>query len=222
MPDVTSNHALPYSAGTDSAESIDESMEDLAKRLDDIIVVHDAGTLAARPVSTPESPGIAGRIYRIASGADEGDVYFDYGTGWTLISFERDTVTVKRNADLTIDGSGYTDVSFDSEIEDSNSLYSAGTPNRVTIQRPGVYSIGIYGYAIPTTPTVLEVRRYDSSDNPLGSPLVLVGGGSSFYLADAGLARLDDGDYLKLSGRESGSGSAYLDWIEMTVTRVNV
>lgn len=43
-------------------------------------VMYGVGTLAARPTSTPGSPGIGGRIYKATDGS--GLLYYDYGTGW--------------------------------------------------------------------------------------------------------------------------------------------
>jgi len=44
--------------------------------------VADQGTLASRPTSTPESPGLFARLYRVASGPRAGQVDFDHGSGW--------------------------------------------------------------------------------------------------------------------------------------------
>lgn len=86
MSDVTTNHSIPYLEGTDPAADVDLGMQNMAEHLDGIIVVHDSGTLASRPVSTVGTPGIQGRMYRVTSGADAGIVYFDTGTGWVPFS----------------------------------------------------------------------------------------------------------------------------------------
>jgi microcystin-dependent protein len=45
--------------------------------------IYGQGTLAARPVSSPGTPGIQGRIYYTT---DEGLLYYDYGTGWNTVT----------------------------------------------------------------------------------------------------------------------------------------
>lgn len=85
MPSQTADHNIPYSEGTDAANTIDDTMEALAERVDELIVAHDAGSLASRPTSTPESPGIEGRVYRVNSGAAIGMVNYDTGTGWITL-----------------------------------------------------------------------------------------------------------------------------------------
>ena len=85
MPSQTADHNIPYSEGTDAANTIDDTMEALAERVDELIVAHDAGSLASRPTSTPESPGIEGRVYRVNSGAAVGMVNYDTGTSWITL-----------------------------------------------------------------------------------------------------------------------------------------
>lgn len=60
-------------------------MQNLAERVDDIIVSHDSGTLVNRPTSTPESPGVEGRLYRVTSGDNVGVAYRDTGAGWVVV-----------------------------------------------------------------------------------------------------------------------------------------
>lgn len=45
-------------------------------------VRHEAGTLALRPISSVGTPGVAGRLYY---STDEGQLYYDYGTGWLSV-----------------------------------------------------------------------------------------------------------------------------------------
>lgn len=78
---ATSRRGNRYPIGADAAD-VPLWMQRLAEDLDD--APHDdQGTLAARPVSTPGSPGKAGRYYTVLS---TGIVYRDYGTGWQIIS----------------------------------------------------------------------------------------------------------------------------------------
>lgn len=85
MPSQTTDHNIPFAIGTDAANTIDDTMQDLAERVDQLIVAHDDGSLAARPTSTPESPGIERRVYRVNSGAAVGMVNYDTGTGWVTL-----------------------------------------------------------------------------------------------------------------------------------------
>lgn len=50
----------------------------------EIDVIYGQGTLAARPTSTPGSPGIAGRIY-MATDQTPHALFYDYGTGWDAV-----------------------------------------------------------------------------------------------------------------------------------------
>lgn len=45
-------------------------------------VRHEIGTFALRPISSVGTPGIAGRLYY---STDEGQLYYDYGTGWISV-----------------------------------------------------------------------------------------------------------------------------------------
>jgi microcystin-dependent protein len=47
-------------------------------------MMYGQGTFANRPVSTPGSPGIQGRIY-YATDVAPPNMYYDFGTGWTII-----------------------------------------------------------------------------------------------------------------------------------------
>jgi hypothetical protein len=86
VSDTTTNHVIPFMEGDDAASDIDQGFQDLAEHLDDLIVVKDSGTLASRPVSTPGSPGIEGRVYRVVSGSGAGCVMYDHGTGWVTVA----------------------------------------------------------------------------------------------------------------------------------------
>jgi len=75
-------HALRVPDGTDGPPNVPLWMDRLATDLSDV-AKDNQGTLAARPVSTAPSPGIAGRYYR---DSDRGYVTRDYGTGWQLLA----------------------------------------------------------------------------------------------------------------------------------------
>jgi microcystin-dependent protein len=79
MSDVTTKWAIPYVEGSDAIDTIDETDQAKAERLDDLLTPHDAGVLSSRPVSTPGSPGKAGRSFYAT---DLGLEFRDYGTGW--------------------------------------------------------------------------------------------------------------------------------------------
>lgn len=44
------------------------------------------GTTTSRPVSTPGTPGITGRVYYHTTGASAGNFDYDYGTGWVTVN----------------------------------------------------------------------------------------------------------------------------------------
>ena len=64
----------------------DAAYKAIADAVDAAAAMFGQGTLAARPVSTPGSPGKAGRFYVVTSGAESGQVYYDYGTGWFYVN----------------------------------------------------------------------------------------------------------------------------------------
>lgn len=79
MSGVTAKWAIPYVHGTDLISDMDTYSEALADLLDPLLTPHDAGVLSSRPVSTPGSPGKAGRTFYAT---DLGIEFRDYGTGW--------------------------------------------------------------------------------------------------------------------------------------------
>ncbi len=80
--DTTSKHAIPYLEGDDLAAEADTVSQAQSERLDEIIAIDSQGALASRPVSTPETPGKAGRYYWAT---DTLALYRDHGTGWTQV-----------------------------------------------------------------------------------------------------------------------------------------
>jgi hypothetical protein len=92
---TTTRLAIPYPAlaGTD-IDDVPNWMNQMAVRLDAIIAPMSHGTLAARPVSSGGSPGIADRLY-YATDVDpdtlpdranvNGQFYRDNGVGWDPI-----------------------------------------------------------------------------------------------------------------------------------------
>lgn len=85
MSDVTAKWSIPFLEGTDIGDQIDDIDQAKAELLDDLLTPFQSDSLASRPVSTPGTPGIAGRTYRATDGANVGRVFKDYGTGWDEI-----------------------------------------------------------------------------------------------------------------------------------------
>lgn len=84
--DTTTKHALRSLQGSNLVSDIDAGFAALADDLDGIVAVDDQGTFASRPTSTPGTPGVPGRYYYAT---DTGQLFRDYGTGWTNITPER-------------------------------------------------------------------------------------------------------------------------------------
>jgi hypothetical protein len=79
MTNVTDRLGLPYPDLDEGADG-PAAIQALAEALDGVALV-DQGALASRPVSTPGSPGIVGRLYRTTDQTPN-RIWFDYGTGW--------------------------------------------------------------------------------------------------------------------------------------------
>lgn len=89
-------------------------------------VMYGVGTLAARPTSTPGSPGIGGRVYKSTDGS--GLLYYDYGTGW----MELYSQNTKR---IDLFAAGTTDQTV--------SVYSPGdTQPRLSVRSDGLIYFG--------------------------------------------------------------------------------
>ena len=80
MP-VSSRYAIDYPLGTE-APDVDGDIFKVVQGIEALAAQFGQGTLAARPVSTPGSPGKQGRIYVVTSGAEINQIHYDYGTGW--------------------------------------------------------------------------------------------------------------------------------------------
>lgn len=80
--DTSDRYALRALTGSSAIEDIDEGFAFLRDDVSALLAPFYQGSLASRPVSTPVSPGIAGRVYRATDGANAGRVFRDYGTGW--------------------------------------------------------------------------------------------------------------------------------------------
>jgi hypothetical protein len=79
MPRTGARLALWYPALTDNAD-VPEDMSLLANDLEGLgIFLYDQGTLAARPISSPASPGVEGRFY---FANDTQKFFYDNGLGW--------------------------------------------------------------------------------------------------------------------------------------------
>lgn len=81
MPNTTPRMAIVTPLGTE-AVNIDAHLKQIADQVDALTAIFGQGTLASRPTSTPGSPGKTGRFYYAT---DNGKLYYDYGTGWTLV-----------------------------------------------------------------------------------------------------------------------------------------
>jgi microcystin-dependent protein len=89
MPQQTSRLALPH-PDADNSESPagPAQIKALADAIDDA-AIYSQGILSSQPVSTPGTPGIAGRLYYVvgdAAPANNGILWLDFGTGWQQVN----------------------------------------------------------------------------------------------------------------------------------------
>ncbi len=70
-------------AGSSLASDIDAGFDAGLGDIEGLMATDSQGTLAARPVSSPGTPGKIGRYYYAT---DTGVLYRDYGTGWTAVN----------------------------------------------------------------------------------------------------------------------------------------
>jgi microcystin-dependent protein len=89
MPQYTSRLSLPF-PDADNSESPagPAQIEALAAAIDDA-AIYSQGILSSRPVSTSDTPGIAGRLYYVigdATPANNGIMWLDFGTGWQQVN----------------------------------------------------------------------------------------------------------------------------------------
>lgn len=84
MP-VSIRYGIDYPLGTE-APDIDGDILKVVTGIENLAAQFGQGTLVSRPVSTPGSPGKQGRFYVVTSGAELGQVHYDYGTGWIHIN----------------------------------------------------------------------------------------------------------------------------------------
>jgi len=82
MSSTTPKWGIPYSLGSDIANTIDNTDLARATLLDGLLTPYDAGARGARPASTPGTPGKAGRTYRSTA---DGGVDLDIGTAWATV-----------------------------------------------------------------------------------------------------------------------------------------
>lgn len=82
MPGTTTRWGIPYPLGADNP-AIQTDFLNLANSLDDHAKDVAQNTFANRPVSTPGSPGKAGRYFYAT---DTLLLYRDFGTGWKALS----------------------------------------------------------------------------------------------------------------------------------------
>ena len=85
MPDTTTRFGIVTPTGVE-APDVDQHMQNIANQIDLLGAIFGQGTFAARPTSSPGQPGKQGRFYMVTSGAETGELYYDYGTGWILVN----------------------------------------------------------------------------------------------------------------------------------------
>jgi hypothetical protein len=85
MSPVSSRFGIDYPLGTE-APDIDGDILKVVQGIEALAAQFGQGTLAARPPSSPGSPGKQGRIYVVTSGAELGQIHYDYGTGWIWLN----------------------------------------------------------------------------------------------------------------------------------------
>lgn len=107
MPDTTPRLGIVTPTGTESPNT-NAAYKAIADAVDALAAIYGQGTLAARPTSSPGTPGKAGRFYMVTSGAETGQLFYDYGTGWIHINPNQtpgaDSITAVEIAPLTITG----------------------------------------------------------------------------------------------------------------------
>lgn len=80
MPDAARpRFGLQAIAGSDLSNTIDTTNDAQMDIIDAQAAMFSQGSFAVRPVSSPGTPGIAGRFY---FATDQGILYYDHGTGW--------------------------------------------------------------------------------------------------------------------------------------------
>lgn len=168
----TTKYQLPTMVGADLARDIDTAVTSLATTVDSKMVGYSSGTFALRPVSTPGSPGVAGRRYRAT---DTGQEFIDTGTGWVGL-----LQVVELGQSLAIAGeirvpSGQVDVipQFFVPVLTGQTVklkrvrYSiaAGTSCTFKIQRNGADATGFTGMAATTTPAETDPADITLANN---------------------------------------------------------
>lgn len=139
MPYTSTKWSIPVPLGSELVSSIDDTLQDTADTLDDLLTPYDAGLLADRPTSTPGSPGKAGRFYLAT---DNGVLYQDTGTAWHATPTGNLTGNASGKAPVW-DGSKWvaTDVATQAELDaETDGLAGAWTP---LFERAGALDSGI-------------------------------------------------------------------------------
>lgn len=108
-----------------------------------------SGTLAGRPAAGSVDEG----TYYFAT--DTAVLYRSDASNWHEIGFTSDRVRLERNADLAFGGASQLVVPWDTEVADVSSMYDSGSSTRLTIQRPGVYSVAAT-FVVSGSPTALR------------------------------------------------------------------
>lgn len=129
MPSTT-RLALPYPEGPDIPD-VPSDVQALAEAVAASAVAYGQGTLASRPVSTPGSPGVEGRVYYAT---DYKVLFWDHGTGWVLVGgVSSGTLAARPAASADAEGQLY-------QATDNGGLYRNGS-SWTTIKPPLVSSL---------------------------------------------------------------------------------
>ena len=85
MSPVSTRYGIDYPLGTETPD-VDGDITKVVQGVEALAAQFGQGPLSSRPVSTPGSPGKQGRFYVVTSGAETGQLHYDYGTGWIYLN----------------------------------------------------------------------------------------------------------------------------------------
>lgn len=150
--DTTTRLGLAKPAEGDPVTALRESVGDHADKLDQA-ALYDQGAASSRPTSTPESPGLAGQIYRAT---DTDHVALDTGTGWIPVT--HGSFRAQRSSVQAIPDFLSTIVVFDSVQWNLADWYNPST-GRFTPKQAGVWRLcGAVYPSLTTDGEVLQVN----------------------------------------------------------------
>lgn len=159
MAGTTARLGNRYPFLSDTAD-VPRDIQNLAEDLDKA-ATYGVGTLAARPVSAPGTPGVSGRFYYASdAGISIGDLYFDFSQGYrrAAVFDTDDKLYMSANRDTVLYRAGVGALRTDGELRAGKSVEAnTGAATSVVV---GYYS-GAYGPGISFGP---------SRDTPLYRP----------------------------------------------------